>query len=174
MTDAKSPDQVRPAQQRGLTPWRKGQSGNDARRSVREESAAGVARLCRKHAPDLVMKLFAIAGGKNKPAAVAAIKVLLERGIGKPTDHVPGDEIFGDDNVINDAIKQRMLQAAFADPPNLRALEMVAKMRGLITDDGGEADDDEKKPTTLNFVRMNEVRPGHSPDDDDVDVDGED
>jgi hypothetical protein len=76
--DALSP--ARPAYQRGLRPWKPGQSGNPGGRHKVTEAM----RLCRELTPDAVATLAANLKDKNGQVSNMAAKILLEQAWGRP------------------------------------------------------------------------------------------
>jgi hypothetical protein len=76
-----------PAQQRGLRPWRAGQSGNPGGRPK------GLAALCREHTPEAVETLVRALRSDDERVAVTAASVLLDRGWGKPVQGASDEDI---------------------------------------------------------------------------------
>jgi hypothetical protein len=67
----------------------KGQSGNPG---GRPKVIGALRDLARQHAPEAISELARIATkGKSEAARIAAIRELLDRGYGKPTQPVSGD-----------------------------------------------------------------------------------
>src|SRR5215467_2692408 len=74
-------------------PFEKGQSGN---RGGRPKVVAEVRELARQRGPEAIAALVQImTEGKSEAARVAAATALLDRGWGKPTQPVAGDDEAG-------------------------------------------------------------------------------
>jgi len=70
--------------------FRKGVSGNPG---GRPKGLAEVQALARQHAPQAIATLAEIMrNGKQERARIAAAEALLDRGYGKPTQRIAGDE----------------------------------------------------------------------------------
>ena len=74
-------------------PFEKGQSGNPG---GRPKVVAEVRELARQRAPEAIAALVQImTEGKSEAARVAAATALLDRGWGKPTQPIAGDDEAG-------------------------------------------------------------------------------
>lgn len=91
-------------------PWPKGTSGNP---SGRPKGSAEFREACRELTAVAMAVLEAAMAGKNPRAAVAAANAMLDRGWGKPTQPISGDETMAP------------IQVSWKDPDS---------------DDGGKAD----------------------------------
>ena len=70
-------------------PFVKGQSGNPG---GRPKENAEIKALAREHGPQAITKLAELMGGSDPRVSVAAAQALLDRGYGKPTQTIAGDE----------------------------------------------------------------------------------
>lgn len=70
-------------------PWEPGQSGNPAGRKRENEE---IKALARQHCPRAIERLAEIMDGDDPRAAAAASNSLLDRGYGKPTQVVSGED----------------------------------------------------------------------------------
>jgi hypothetical protein len=68
-------------------PWEKGHSGNPG---GRPKAVVEVQTIARKHTADALKALAAIVNDKKAPASAraASAQILLDRGWGKPTQHI--------------------------------------------------------------------------------------
>src|SRR6476620_6352360 len=74
-------------------PCQKGQSGNTG---GRPKVVAELRALTRAHAPAAIAELARLAvKARSEPVRVVAIRELLDRGYGKPTQFIGGDENAG-------------------------------------------------------------------------------
>jgi hypothetical protein len=74
-------------------PFTKGKSGNPG---GRPKVIGPLRELARQHAPDAIKELARLATkARSETARVVAIRELLDRGYGKPTQFVSGDENAG-------------------------------------------------------------------------------
>ena len=74
-------------------PFKKGKSGNPG---GRPKMIGPLRELARQHAPAAIKELARLATkAKSETARVVAIRELLDRGYGKPTQFVGGDENAG-------------------------------------------------------------------------------
>lgn len=60
------------------------------------KATADIKAACQKHGPEMVKHLVEIAGNKEHPARVQAIKELLDRGYGKAAQPHTGEAGSGD------------------------------------------------------------------------------
>lgn len=83
----------------GLIPFQPGQSGNAGRTRDRNSTYRGMLRLCRVNSAEAVRVLLACMQdpGAPWPARVVAANSILDRGWGRPKEHlhVDGDGIAG-------------------------------------------------------------------------------
>src|SRR5215510_12936646 len=74
-------------------PFEKGQSGNPG---GRPKAVEAVRELARQHSPEAIEALVKVmTEGKSEAARVAAATALLDRGWGKPTQPIAGDDEAG-------------------------------------------------------------------------------
>lgn len=136
----------------------KGQSGNPA---GRPRGYAAIALACRELIPEAMVRLSQLLGSDDERIQMEAIKVVLDRGIGKVRDVVP-DDVLGlveDVNAhrsaterIEDIMQGRALAGDLVAAKLVLAAEQPEKY-GRAAAEGGD-DDGEKTTTVLSFQRL--------------------
>jgi hypothetical protein len=69
----------------GLRPWRRGQSGNP---TGRPKAPVDIAALARQHGPKAIEVVAKLLTDRDKKLRLAAAQTLLDRGFGRPSQHV--------------------------------------------------------------------------------------
>ena len=91
-------------------PFQPGQSGNPA---GRPKAAAELRELARAHAPEAITELARLAkDAKSETARIAAIRELLDRAYGKPTQIVAAET---DERALNDLNLEELRAGIIAD-----------------------------------------------------------
>lgn len=74
-------------------PWSKGKSGNPG---GRPKGAVEIKSLCQENSPEAMKRIFQLMKSKDERVALAAAQTVLDRGYGKPTQHVEANVSFMD------------------------------------------------------------------------------
>ena len=94
--------------QRGNPNWTKGKSGNPG---GRPKAIVELKKLCQEATPKAIRKVIRLINSEDERVALAAAQTVIERGYGKPTQHVEATVNFFDR--LSD-VERRTLETALA------------------------------------------------------------